>query len=143
MRLFLDVISKVEDSHMWAPRRDFWLGLYEQGRISEAWVAFSDEGAREAQRLSSAEGNKVMEFGRQRQRQNTSLLLMRIGKAIVIEGSHNYRVHIFRSSDPQAPAFYRKSYDCEDIRRLPGSETQVHLGNWQERVRWKIEKAQR
>ena len=45
IRFFLDVVSHVETSHMWAPRRKFWLGLYEQRRIDAAWVAFSRKAA--------------------------------------------------------------------------------------------------
>jgi hypothetical protein len=41
IRFFLDVVSAVEESHMWAPRREFWLSLHEQRRIDTAWVAFS------------------------------------------------------------------------------------------------------
>ena len=50
IRFFLEVVSAVEDSHMWAPREKFWLTLYNQKRIDAAWVAFSDAGAALARR---------------------------------------------------------------------------------------------
>jgi hypothetical protein len=50
---------------------------------------------------------------------------------IVVEESHNYRVHIFADTDPQAPKLYQLTYDCELIRRSIGAESKPHLGNWQ------------
>lgn len=46
IRFFLDVVSAVETSHMWEPRRKFWLSLYNQERIDAAWVAFSAGGVK-------------------------------------------------------------------------------------------------
>ena len=62
IRFFLEVVSAVEDSHMWAPREKFWLTLYNQKRIDAAWVAFSDAGAALARRKA---GNRTIPFGRQ------------------------------------------------------------------------------
>lgn len=142
MRLFLDVISRVEDSHMWEPRRKFWLGLYEEGRISEAWVAFSFYAKQVARQLAAEKDLQTMSFGEQvvgGGRNNTSLLIMRVGKAIVVEGSHSYKVHVFRSSDPSAPALYRTRYDCDQIRLRDHIEAVIHSGNWQGRVKWAID----
>ncbi len=134
IRFFLDVVSAVEDSHMWEPRRKFWLGLHRMGRIDAAWVAFSDKGADEARRRTSGSRSTTRPgYGRQTaggSRWNTSLLILQIGRKIVVEGSHNYMVHIFDKSNPRAPTLYQGYYDCEDIRLTPGAKAKSHLGRW-------------
>lgn len=139
IRFFLDVVSAVEESHMWAPRREFWLGLHDKKMIDEAWVAFSPLGARKARELRARSDSRVdLAFGLQEaggSRTNTSLLILRIGNCIVVEGSHSYKVHVFRGSNERAPKLFQARYDCERIRGIPGSETVPHIGNWQWRVR--------
>lgn len=139
IRFFLDVISAVEKSHMFAPRRAFWLSLHEQKRIDAAWVAFSDSGFKLARRLRHRSGEGVLEFGRQTaggSRKDTSLLILQIGKRIVVEGSHSYKIHIFKENNRNAPEFYQEEYDCEEIRKKSDHE-EAHIGNWTERVdRW-------
>lgn len=135
IRFFLDVVSAVETSHMWEPRNKFWLGLHEQGRIDAAWVAFSDAAKDHAKDLAS--DNKFLRFGRQSAggtRDKTSLLVLKIGSKIVVEGSHSYKVHVFRSDHPKAPKLYEPSYDCDQIRHIPGSWSTPHIGDWQGRV---------
>lgn len=135
IRFFLDVVSAVEDSHMWEPRRRFWLGLHEQGRIDAAWVAFSDSAAKYARRIVSANGGQnTLSFGHQTAggtRNSTSLLVLKIGRKIVVEGSHNYKIHVFRDTNTKAPKLYQRNYDCEIIRLTTGAEAKSHLGNWQ------------
>lgn len=147
LRLFLDVITeaerrytRAEESHMWAPRRKFWLGLYEQGRIREAWPAFSPEAELVARDVLGRR-NLRLKHGRQTGRSNnTSILIMRIADKVVVEGSHNYKVHIFCASARSAPPLYGRTYDCDDLRRTPKHEEIAHLGDWQGRVRWGIER---
>ncbi|MGO7339300.1 EH signature domain-containing protein [Rhizobium leguminosarum] len=132
IRFFLDVVSAVEDSHMWEPRRKFWLGLHNKGRVDAAWVAFSVSAEREAKRRGG--GNGTLRFGLQTAgggRSNTSLLVLKIGRKIVIEGSHSYKVHIFDEADQRAPALYQWQYDCEKIRLIPRSKSKSHVGDWQ------------
>jgi hypothetical protein len=133
IRFFLDVVSEVEDSHMWVPRRKFWLGLHERGRIDAAWVAFSDSAAKEAKRRGAG-GKGTLRFGVQTAgygRANTSLLILKIGRKIVVEGSHSYKVHIFDESNQRAPTLYQWRYDCEAVRVIPGSNVKSHNGDWQ------------
>lgn len=120
---------------MWAPRRKFWLGLHDQKRIDAAWVAFSKEGVEFARRKGA--DNRFLRFGRQEaggSRTNTSLLILKIGNKIVVEGSHSYKVHVFKDDHPKAPKLYEGRYDCEHIRLLPGSWSVAHNGDWQGRV---------
>ena len=117
IRFFLDVVSAVEESHMWEPRRKFWLSLHDQKRIDAAWVAFSRSGADHARRQLSSRGSRsLLSFGNQTaggSRIDTSLLILKIGNKVVVEGSHNYKVHIFKESNRNAPQLYRREYDCE------------------------------
>lgn len=115
---FMDVLSQVESSRMWAPRRRFWMQLYKEGRIDAAWVAFSAKGARLAQRLMAQQGRRGgLEFGEQLARADTSLLILKSGNKIIVEGSHSYRIHIFREGEPEAPRLYQRGYDCDEIMR--------------------------
>lgn len=138
IKFFLDVVSSVEDSHMWEPRRRFWLDLYRAGRIDSAWVAFSRDGAAYARQLSKRDDqSRLLEFGLQTaggSRIKTSLLILQIGAKIVVEGSHDYKVHIFNRNDVGAPSLYQRSYDCDDIRRSPLAKAKSHLGDWQQWV---------
>lgn len=141
---FLDVVSKVEDSHMWEPRRKFWLGLYNEGKITAAWVAFSDMASRKAKEIkSSMRDSSTLNFGNQTAggyRDNTSLLILQIGKCIVIEGSHSYKVHIFRSDDKKAPILFQEKYNANLIRNIPDITRIAHLGySWTDKVREQIE----
>ncbi|PLV62686.1 hypothetical protein GKQ23_20585 [Erwinia sp. E602] len=140
---FLDVVSKVEDSHMWEPRRKFWLGLYNEGKITAAWVAFSDMASRKAKEMkSSMKDSSTLNFGSQTAggyRDNTSLLILQIGKCIVVEGSHTYKVHIFRSEDKKAPALFQEKYDANLIKTIPDVTRIAHLGqSWTDKVRNQI-----
>ncbi|GMG84561.1 EH signature domain-containing protein [Paralimibaculum aggregatum] len=121
MQFFMGVVTATQDSHMWPPRRDFWMKLYEQGRIDAAWVAFCPSAAEYARKhLMREEGpSNGMRFGRQTaraNRANTSLLVMKIGRKIVIDGCHNYKTHIFDESEEACPQLFRSSYDCEKVR---------------------------
>lgn len=140
---FLDVVSDVEDSHMWEPRREFWLGLYNQEKITSAWVAFSDQAAYRARAIKRLMREGATDnFGQQLaggSRKNTSLLILKIGNCIVVEGSHSYKVHIFRTSNDQAPKLFQLNYDCERIRSIFGAVSIPHLGDWQSKVLEQIE----
>ncbi len=147
LRLFIDVITeaerlftRAEEAQMWEPRRNFWLRLYEQGRIREAWPAFSPEAAHVA-RERLGRRNVRLDHGHQTGRSNnTSILIMRIGDKVVVEGSHNYKVHVFCASARSAPQLYERSNDCDDIRRRSKHAEIQHIGYWQGRVLWEIER---
>jgi hypothetical protein len=141
IEFFLDVVSSVEESHMWEPRRRFWLGLHEKGRIDEAWVAFSDPAVRKARQLRAQANNpEGIAFGRQNgPRPSTSLLILRIGKCLLVEGSHSYKIHFFRASSQRGPKLFRQTYNCEVIRKLPNETAIAHHSGWQGRVMEMIE----
>lgn len=134
-RFFLDIVSEVEDSHMWEPRRKFWLGLHEQGRIDAAWVAFDFAGARLAhKRVSGRSDGATLRYGRQTagsSRSTTSLLILKSGPKLIVGGSHSYKIHIFDEDAPGALKLYQPQYDCERIRTRIGARSRMHVGYWQ------------
>jgi len=139
IRFFMDIVSAVETSHMWEPRRRFWLQLHKERRIDTAWVALSDEAASLARKR--AVGRQGLSFGRQvagGSRINTSLLILKVGSKIVVEGSHSYKVHVFQEGAAKTPKLYQGRYDCEEIRSIPGADARAHNGDWQGWVRERI-----
>lgn len=139
IRFLFKTLAEVERHHMWADREDFWWTLYEKGQVDEVWIAFNESGYRAAvAKLPEADRLFVKRFGRQIGEKDKSLLIMRIGNKIVIEGTYNFKVHIFELSGRRTPKLYQPSYDVADIRNLPNSETKSHLGDWQYWVRTRI-----
>ncbi len=138
MKFFCDMVTATQNSHMWPPRRDFWLKLYKDGVIEEAWVAFGSE-AREYAKRNMLSGGRIdmnRRFGRQLDRGgSTSLLIMRIGNKLVVDGCHSYKTHIFRNDDPKAPKLYRADYYCDDIMRASrNSKPHISIYNWSQWV---------
>lgn len=140
IRFFLDVLSVVDKTNMWAPRREFWLSLYEEKRIDAAWVAFGVKASEFARSHLKTRGGGTLEFGIQTARAHridTSLLIMQIGNRTVVEGSHDYMVHIFKDGNQCTPKLYEQEYDCDDIRQKSDAARR-HSGNWQGWVRENI-----
>lgn len=139
MRAFLDVVSEAEERHMWEPRQAFWRQCYEAGRIQEAWVAFDPKAEAVARRkYAETDDPAFASFGRQAgARRDISLLFMRCGDRIVVEGSFSYRVHVFKIDQERCPKLYRSEYKTEDI-TLPMGHRQAKRhdpgGNWEQWV---------
>jgi hypothetical protein len=138
MKFFCNMVTATQNSHMWSPRRDFWLELYADKMIDEAWVAFGSDARRYAQQNLVRSGKTDMNrrFGRQLDRGgSTSLLIMRIGNKIVVDGCHSYKTHIFRADDPKAPKLYQPKYFCDDIMRASrNSKPHNSIRNWSQWV---------
>jgi hypothetical protein len=138
MKFFCNMVTATQNSHMWPPRRDFWLKLYDDKMIDEAWVAFGSEARRYAQQNLVRSGKTDMNrrFGRQLDRGgSTSLLIMRIGNKIVVDGCHSYKTHIFRLDDKRAPKLYARDYYCDDIMRTSrNSKPHNSIYNWSQWV---------
>ena len=144
MEAFLNVVSrseeKVEAGSQWPARRRFWMGLYEEGRIDEAWPSYGTDAQAIADDLARTTGDLAYgSYGRQITKKNTSLMIMRIGLHIVVEGSHNFRVHVFRLGEATPLTLYQHQYDVEDfILPDPHPDARRHVGNWMNWVREKI-----
>lgn len=119
MRFFTGVVDAVQKDNMWIKRRDFWLKLYDEGRIDEAWAALSSQAFEYAREHLMRQGakNAYTRVGYQQARQNTSLLIMKIGNKIMVDGCHNYRTHVFDIADLMAPKLFEEGYDCDQIMR--------------------------
>ncbi len=141
MRFFTDVVDAAQSDNMWPPRRDFWLKLYDEGLIEKAWVAFSTEALNYARQHLLKQENQQMEdrFGWQRARRNTSLLIMKIGDKIMVDGCHSYKTHVFAADDPMAPELFKRGYDCEEI-RMASRQSRAHhtIQSWSRWVRDQI-----
>ncbi|QUS35559.1 EH signature domain-containing protein [Falsirhodobacter algicola] len=138
MKFFCNMVTATQDSHMWPPRRNFWLKLYDDKMIDEAWVAFGAEARRYAQQnlVRGGKTNMNRRFGQQLDRGgSTSLLIMRIGNKIVVDGCHSYKTHIFRQDDINAPKLYERQYYCDDIMRsCQNSKPHNSIRNWSQWV---------
>ncbi|MCX5568170.1 MULTISPECIES: EH signature domain-containing protein [Kaistia] len=144
MEAFLDVVSrseeKLEAGDQWPARRRFWMGLYEEGRIDEAWPSYGTDAQAIADQLARTTGDLTYSaYGRQLSRKNTSLLIMRVGPHIVVEGSHNFRVHVFHHRENMPLALYQLRYDVDNFMLPdPHPDARRHVGNWMNWVREKI-----
>lgn len=138
MKFFCNMVTATQNSHMWPPRRDFWLKLYDEKMIDEAWVAFGSEARLFAERnlLRGGKTDMNRRFARQLDRGgSTSLLIMRIGNKIVVDGCHSYKTHIFRMDDKNAPKLYQRQYYCDDIMRASrNSKPHNSISNWSQWV---------
>lgn len=149
LRAFLDIVSNVirneRDYHMWPTRRRFWEALYDDGDIVEAWVILSKEGEREAERLSG-QGSSIgkLEYARADFAQASGdvgkcFLLLRLsercGGKVILEGSHNFKVHIYEPDDKVCPPFYESSYQVSELRRTGSHEPIIHNVKWRNKVK--------
>lgn len=138
MRFFTGVVDAAQKDAMWPPRRNFWLKLFDEKRIDAAWVAFSSQAAdyARAHLMRQDARNADSRFGFQRARQNTSLLIMKIGNKIMVDGCHSYKTHVFDQDDPMAPKLFQEGYDCDEIMRAsPESKPHNSIDSWQRWVR--------
>lgn len=134
-RFLFQVLAEVEHGHMWSDREGFWETMLEQECVDELWVAFNQEGYQAAlEKLPTNTREASLRFGRQTGEKDKSLLLMRIGKKLIIEGTYNFKLHIFDADAPGTPQLYRSRYDVTDIRRRPCLDSFAHLGDWQSRA---------
>lgn len=143
MRFFTGVVDATQKDAMWPPRRDFWLKLYDEGKIDAAWAALSSQAFEYARQHLMRQGakNAYTRVGYQKARQNTSLLIMKIGNKIMVDGCHSYRTHVFDIADPMAPKLFEEGYDCQEImyasdqRRPVAAKSHSNIPSWSRWVR--------
>ena len=144
LRYFTSVVTSTTNEKMWAARRDFWLKLYNDDMIDQAWVAFSPRAERYARQNFSSGRSDLGEtrFARQTGRQGTetSLLFLRIGNKIFVDGCHNFKTHVWTMSDPAAPRLFKSWYNCNSdiMRKSMVSKSHSHIPSWQSWVMEKI-----
>lgn len=138
MRFFTGVVDAAQKDAMWPRRRDFWLQLFDEKRIDAAWVAFSTAAMTYARAhlMRQDARNAESRFGFQQARINTSLLIMRIGNKVMVDGCQNYKTHVFDQDDPMAPRLFQEGYDCDEIMRAsPESKSHISIDAWKRWVR--------
>lgn len=145
LRFFTSAVDATQKDPQWQPRKKFWLKLYDEGLIEQAWVAFCPSAERYARThlIRSGFADNVRRFAKQSKggtRSDTSILIMKIGSKIVVDGCHNYRTHIFNIDDPVAPKLFRREYDCDaDVMDLaPWSKAHNSIPAWSQWVRESI-----
>ena len=145
LRFFISVVDATQRDPQWQPRKKFWLRLYDEGLIEQAWVAFCPSAERYARANLIRNGftDNTRRFARQTKRgtrQDTSILIMKIGSKIVVDGCHNYKTHVFNLDDPNAPKLFRREYDCDDdvMHRSQSSKAHNHIPSWSEWVRQSV-----
>ena len=145
IEVFFDIVTRAvagaEGSHMWPDRRAFWTGLHKDGRVAEAWFALSRAGERAAEERARGSEGLHLDYARNKskstQDREKCLLLMNVDDRWVVEGSHNFRVHVFPRSSRAAVTLYRQSYTCGQFRYYagPGTPERIpHIGDWQNKV---------
>ena len=141
IRVFFDIVTRADDSHMWPERRRFWVGLYEGGQITEAWFALSPQGEFIASNLHKGREGSSLEFARNSswgaQDRRKCLLIMNVNGCWVVEGSHSFPVWVFPRAGRSMLTLYEKSYSCDHIRNMSGPyrpKRIVHIGDWESKV---------
>ena len=141
IKMFFDVVTQADSTHMWPDRKGLWNDLYNGGRITQAWFALSHEGADIAQRLAREREGVGLEFAlnnsRNPQDRQKCLLIMNVDGRWVVEGSHNFPTWVFPQGNLETFQPYEQSYTCEQVRNAGGlerAERLVHLGDWRNKV---------
>lgn len=135
IRVFFDTVSRSDRTHMWANRKKLWIDLDEEDRITEAWFALSRTGATIARDLARKRddpnlGKFAENESRSADDRNKCLLIMKIDGRWVIEGSHNFKTHIFSRRDQLSVTPYEPSYTCEQFREIRGKSEPKRFGHW-------------
>ena len=126
MEVFFEIISQAVFSHMWKDRKGLWIDLYEKGRIRQAWFALSKQGVAIARRMMRKRRSIELGFAENRSRvaedRNKCLLIMNIDGKWVVEGSDNFKTHVFPRGRLSTWKPYEDSYTCEQFRDIKGRE---------------------
>ena len=141
LKVFFDIVSEAEHSHMWPDRRQLWIDLFEKGRITQAWFALSERGAAIARRLIQERKGASLKFARNKSRtakdRYKCLLIMNVDDRWVVEGSHSFPTWVFPRGNLSTLRPYEERYTCDQIRYFQGLEKPeriVHLGDWRNKV---------
>lgn len=151
---FLEVVDKVALDRMWRWRRKFWNAVFDtkgpdgQSIVQEAWVVFDHVGYDKGRRMG-VEDLAVGRFqrGGGNVQEGQSVLLLRIGRMVIAEWSHNGKVRIWNDAERRgAPRLYRRFYQASELRDGEGgyvpdwerSHTSPETLSWQNTVADKL-----
>jgi hypothetical protein len=152
LRQFLDIVDRVAVEHMWKYRRAFWEAIFGAGLIDEAWVVFADQGARLARDRFGPEASfgRFDSYGSKQLDPGHAVLLLRIGRGVVADWSHNGKCDIWSDAESRnAPKLYAKTYNSDQVRIGRGTGTidtrdlfsVAHV--WSETYNWQTKVADR
>jgi hypothetical protein len=150
LRQFLEVVDETAVARMWRHRRAFWGAVDERGLISDAWVVFGPLGANAARRAFGKEVTFATFDGGPIDKGH-AVLLLRIGRGVVAEWSHNGRCIIWNDAEARgAPTLHAGTYHAATLRSPNGESSSLadpifaitHSGAenyaWQAKVAGKI-----
>lgn len=121
---FLEVVDRVALDRMWRWRRKFWNAVFDtkgadgESIVQEACVVFDNFGYDEALRM----GIEDLTMGRFQRgggsvEKGQSVLLLKIGRMVIAEWSHNSSVRIWYDADRDgAPKLYQASYTASELK---------------------------
>lgn len=131
---FFAVINATAEARHWWERREFWLGYYNKGVITDAWVAFGPRAATKARQLEQRYASLVNATDNAH-----SAVILRISDLVIVEWSHNGRCRFFpREAASWAPGCYDRRYDYRELNENCPYEYLTHMGSWQARFAAKI-----
>jgi hypothetical protein len=129
LRAFLDIIGASVADRTWKFRRSFWMGVYDAGLITDAYVVFGNAHLRMAERVLGKRTPDNLSFGeflsggRKTVEDRHAVLLMTVGNGVVADWSHNGRCNIWRdAASRDAPQLHRRSYTSDDMSKAVGGE---------------------
>jgi hypothetical protein len=136
LRMFLDVVGRVQPPEFWQHRRDFWEAVYRASLVDEAWVVLEADGAIAARKsfgdhssfarfaASSSGGAAAGAVGSELGR-GVAALMLRIGTLTVVDWSHGGPCLIWDTErETGAPEIYRRVYEAARFRKITrGPET--------------------
>ncbi|MFC0242628.1 EH signature domain-containing protein [Rhodopseudomonas telluris] len=127
LRQFLEVVDRTAVARMWKHRRAFWGAVYDRGLISDAWVVFGPLGA-DAARRSFGKDISFATFDGGTVDRGHAVLLLRIGRGVVAEWSHNGRCIIWSDSEaPGAPTLHLSTYHPAALRSPNGESPSLSV----------------
>lgn len=134
--LLMQVLSSTNNTGQWKERAEFWGHYIKHQFVSEAWVVFGPDAFRQANRLvRDGEIKSRGAFGvleRENIQPIHSAILMKIGKLIVSEWTHDGKIRIYAEDNSRKPKLYSSRYYPSSMRDDSDADfVKVHLGDWE------------
>ena len=143
--LFFKIIEQVVESehkHQFPTRRDFWLGYFDKGQVTDAWVVLGSKARAQMKQIVREGGDdyKALKWASLSGGPSDQwALLMRLGDTTVMEFSHSGRARLWGTNDgsgdvrSKVPVLHRTEYKAENL-RAPCPESQMFRhdpgGSW-------------
>jgi len=138
---FFSIVDETADVDQWEYRRTFWMAYLKEEYITEAWVAFAEDGFNLAKDTFKHKNYaSLMGSGVQA---NHAVLIMKVGNLTIADWSHNGKCRIWNEDNPSAPTLYKNKYnrsglvdnsDMLDVTLLGVAHHGGDRGNWQGKV---------